>query len=474
MAGASCSTRALVALGIAAVAVGFAPAQASESLGVVAVSAPPGPAPALLDMTEQLRQRIAERHEGALGPSQLLERIAPPTSEALSALERALDQARQAYLEGDVERTLRMLRQVAEALERHPGGDPVQALWARALLRTARTELDVGRRDAARATLERLLRGAPDLSVDPLLVPARLVEELESVRAALRALPARTLVVASSDPRASIFVNGRALGAPPVRLELPVGRCRVAATTERSQVGPFEAEVGDKGQEILLDFAALESLREGSGRGLALAAEERPRRLLALGEQLGLDRVVGVAADGASEYVLASVLDVRRGVLEREARLRLVGGAFPAGGEAALADFIVRGRTDSPLVLLPGMEVRAPTVPVSVEAPSSAASQALRWAPVATAAAVVGFAAAAVFQGRAAQDAYDRATQYRADQGLATFRSVATYNGYVSEGDAAKQRAAGYWVGAGLCAAATAVLGYWSYRRTGEVGPVRF
>jgi hypothetical protein len=474
MAAATCSTRALVALGIAAVPLGFAPpVLASESLGVVAVSAPPGSAPALLGMTEQLRQRIADRHDGTLEPSQLLERIAPPTSEALPAQERALDQARQAYLEGDVERSLRMLRQVAEALERHPGGDPVQALWARTLLRLARTELDVGRRDAARATLERLLRSVPDLVVDPLLVPARLVEELESVRSELRALPVGTLAVASSPTGASVFVNGRALGAAPVRLELPVGRCRVAGATETSQVGPFEVEVGDKGKEILLDFSALESLRAGSGRGLALAAEERPRRLLAVGEQLGLGRVVGVAEGGSSEYVLASVYDVRRGVLEREGRLRLEAGAFPIGGDVALADFIVSGRTDSPLVQVPSLEVRAPPVP-ALSAPSPAGHPVLRWSPVVTAAATVGFTTLAVLELHAAQGSYDRATQYRAQNGVATFGSVATYNGYVADGDAAKGRAVPYWTAAGVSAVATAILGYVSYRRTGEVGPVRF
>jgi hypothetical protein len=93
---------------------------------------------------------------------------------------------------------------------------------------------------------------------------------------------------------------------------------------------------------------------------------------------------------------------------------------------------------------------------------------------VVTAAGAVAFTAAAVLQLRAAEDSYDRATRFRASNGLGTFRNVATYNGYVAEGDAARRRAALYWTGAGLSVAATAILGWINHRRTGELGPWRF
>lgn len=472
MAGPNRSTCALVAAAIAAVPVAFAPpARAADSLAVVAVAPPPGPDPALLDLTDVLRRRIAEQQAGTVDPLHLLERTAVPPGQSLPALERTFDQARGVYLEGDVERSLRMLREVADALEQHPAGGEPQAFWARAMLRIARTELDLGRRDAARTSLERLLRGVPDLSVDPLLVPARLVEEIERARAARLALPVATLVVTSSAPGAQVFVDGRALGAAPVRVALPAGPCRVAGATETSQIGPLDVEVGEAGREVLLDFAVLEALRAGAGRGLAATAEERPRRLIAAGALLGLDQVVSVALDGP-DYVLASVWDVRRGGLEREGRLRLAGGTYPARGDAALADFIVSGRTDSPLVLVPGLAAPEPSVPAPIAAP--AASAAWRWTPVAVAAATVGFTALAALQVRDAQDAYDRATRVRAQNGLTTFRNVATYNGYVAECDAAKRRAVLYWTGAGLGAAATAILAYVGYRRTGELGPWRF
>ena len=478
MEGATCSICALVVAGIAAVPVAFPfPASAADSLAVVAVAPPPGPSPALLGLTEVLRRRIAEQRPGTVDPSRLMERSAVAPGEALPALERAFDQARLDYLEGDAQRSLRILREVAEALERYPGSAEARGLWTRTMLRIARTELDLGRGDAVRSSLERLLRGVPDLSVDPLQVSARLVAEIERARAAQRALPVGTLVVTSSAPGAQVFVNGRALGPAPVRLALPAGPCRVAGATETSQIGPLELEVGEAGKEVLLDFAVLESLRAWAGQGLWASAEERPRRLVAAGALLGVDRIVGVALDGP-DHLLASVWDVRRGLMEREGRLRLVDGTFPARGDSALAHFIVSGRTDNPLVLVPGLAAREPSAGAPFAPPSPAASPAAspawRWTPVATAAASVGFTALAVLQVRDAQDAYDRATRFRAQNGLATFRNIGTYNGYVAEGDTARRRAVLYWTGAGLGAAATAIIGYLSYRRTGELGPWRF
>jgi hypothetical protein len=468
------ATAALVLGGFAALPVALAPsARASEPIGVVAVAPPPGPSPVLVELTGILRQRIAERQTGTLDAAQLRDRSGAPRTAPLAELERTFDQARLAYLEGDVSRSLRTLRPIAAELEKLPGGADVQALWTKVLMRIARTELELGRREEARATLEALLRGAPDLAVDPSLVPARLAEEIERERAALQALPAGTLVVGASAAGARVYVNGRLAGAAPVRLDLPRGRCRVAGTTETSQVGPFDVEIREGSREVLLDFSIPEALRPWAGQGVAARTDERSRTLLAVGHQLQLDRVVGVAEDGESQFVLASVYDVRRGRLEREARLRLVDRAFPAGGDTALADFIVNGRTDSPLVLVPGPPVSAPARAQETGG-SPVASQALRWSPVVTGLATVAFTAAALVQVRTAQESYDRATQFRGVNGLGTFHDVATYNGYVSTGDAAKGRAGGYWTGAALCAAATGILGYVSYRRTGEVGPVRF
>jgi PEGA domain-containing protein len=485
MPGATSSIR-TVALATAA-ALSLPVAACADGLAVLAVAPPPGPGGALEEITDGLRERIAERAPETLRADQLRARVAVPASgPALPELERAYEQARAAYLGGDFERTLAMLGQVAETLQARPSTPGVHELWTKVMLRLARTEHELGRAESARTTLEWLLRAEPDLSPDASLTPAWLAQEIEHGRARLRALPVGTLVVTSSTPTAHLTVDGRDVGTPPLRLELPQGRHHVMGWTETVQVGPLSIDLGPGEREIVLDFAIVEALRPWSGLGLA-GTPEGSALLARAGRHLGVDRVVAssLVEDRGSAYAVASLHDVRRARLEREARVRLEGGAVPAGGQEALAEFIVDGHTDSPLVFVPGAPAGAAdlsAVPRAPEgmvlpiagAPGPVVRQTLRWTPVATATATVALAAFAGVQLHSAESAYDRARRYRATVGLATPADVTNYNGYVADGDAAKGKANQLWIGAGACAVATALVGWVGYKRTGEFGPVRF
>lgn len=355
------SQRALHALLAAAVA---APATAlgGESLGVLGVAPEPGPSAALVEATLQLRERIAEYTPGAIGTRQLRERMSgPPPGAALADLERATEAARVAYLRGDYEGSLSGLRAIAADVERLPDGDAEFALWTKVMLRLARTELDLGRADAARRAVERVVRADPDVKVDRSLHPAPLVDEVERARAALRAIPPGELVVTASAPDARVYVNGRAVGTAPVHVLLAPGRYEISGATAAARVPRLAAEVGEGSRELALDFATAERLRPSQGPGLALRPGERVPQIVAAGGHLGLDRVVAVALerDGGAAYLVGSLYDVRRGVLEREGRVRLASDMLPLGGDAALAEFLVTGQARSRLVEVPGAPVPA-------------------------------------------------------------------------------------------------------------------
>jgi len=51
---------------------------------------------------------------------------------------------------------------------------------------------------------------------------------------------------------------------------------------------------------------------------------------------------------------------------------------------------------------------------------------------------------------------------------------AASYNKMVTDGNSARSTALVAGAGAGVCLVATGVLGYFSYRQTGEIGPFRF
>ncbi len=52
--------------------------------------------------------------------------------------------------------------------------------------------------------------------------------------------------------------------------------------------------------------------------------------------------------------------------------------------------------------------------------------------------------------------------------------TVADYNAAIAAGDARRGSAVALGIGAGVGAAATAALSYASWKRTGEIGPIRF
>ncbi len=343
-------------------------ASGAESIGVLAVAPAPGPGAELVEVTQRLEQRIAERSAGALDARQLRDRMTGSVPGAtLPELERASEAARLAYLHGEYERSVGMLRDVIDQLERLPAGSEVFAQWTKAMMRLARTELDLGRPESARATIERVVRAEPSVVVSSSVHPARLVEEVERARAALNAAPKGTLVVTSSAPGARVYVNGRDVGTTPVRLALARGRHRVSGASGSSRAGPVVAEVAEAVSEIHLDFEIPGLLRPALGPGLALPPGDRARHIVAAGGHLGLDRVVAVAIaeESGIPYVAAALFDVRRGALEREGRVRLTGHMLPEGGDAALAEFLVTGRASSPLVEIPGARGGPTAVPRS-------------------------------------------------------------------------------------------------------------
>ena len=240
-------------------------------------------------------------------------------------------------------------------LERLPEGPEVFTLWAKVLTRLARTELDLGRADAARAWIDRLVRAAPELTFDPALHTARLVEEVERVRDGLRDAPAATLVVRSSVPGVRVRVSGRELGLAPARLVLPRGRYRVSGALGELRAGPVPADLREGNAEVLLDLTVPAALRPELGPGLALAAGDRARTVADAGSLLGLDQVitVSVAGEGDGAYLVGALYDVRRAVLEREGRVRMRGDA-PPGATAAIAEFLVTGRAAEGVVEVSG------------------------------------------------------------------------------------------------------------------------
>jgi hypothetical protein len=471
---------------------GQAGAPDARSIGVLAVAPPPGPGPVLVEVTVQLRERIAAHDAGVLDVRQLRARMTGQLPEAsLAELDRAFEGARVAYVKGDYEGSVRTLRAVVDGLEKLPDGEGVFSQWMRAMQRLARSELNLGHQEAARASLERLVRAAPDVEIDRTLYPASFASEVEKARIALKAVATHTLVVSSSAPGVRVYLNGRDVGDAPLTLALPQGSYRLSGAQGTLRAGPLFVELEDENHEAFLDFTIPAALRPGAGPGLALPDDDVSRWIVAAGAHMRLDEIVAVSLveEGGARQVVGSLYDVRRGMLVREGRVRLNGGSVPVGGSSALAEFLVTGQATSGLIDVPGAPRATSSlavVPATGAIPIGPAdvvrvrtseppmrSRTLGWVTFGTGIAALGLGVAGFVEVRSASESYDTARRLATDP-LTSNAAISEYNRYVTEGDAARRNANLAWVGAGVSAVVTGVLGYVNYRKTGEFGPFRF
>ncbi len=477
-------------------------AASAESLGVVAVAEPPGPTAELAELTHQLRLVAAERTTGVVDANELRERMTGQTSSAtLAELDRAYAGALSTYQNGDFEGAVRTLRTAIEDLERLPAGPEAFSQWTRAMLRLARAEQTLGRGGEASEVLGRLVRANPAVKADANQYPPSFVKQVEEVKAQVAKLVKRKLIISTTSKGAKVFVEEREVGAAPITLELPPGRYRVSGAHGNLHVPAVTVDLTEEGQSINLNFALAESFRPGFGPGLALVDADRARNLVAAGSWLRLDKLLAarLVNESGAEYLAAALFDVRRGMLLREGRVRLTNKIAPAGSLTALASFLITGQTSNLVAQTQfaptptngasaaktketsSLNVKAaretkPDLGSSTPASPAAAgrSKVMGWTALGAGALGVALGGFAIYEGTSARSSYDKASSLLKSAAQVDDTVAHQYNQYVSDGDSARKVAFVSGGAAVGCLAVSGVLGYLSYRQTGEIGPFRF
>jgi hypothetical protein len=459
----------------------------ADTTGVLAVAEPPGPGVELVDLTRALRATIAEQMRGVLPPDELRQRMTGHVSTAtLTELDRAYQGAVAASQAGDYEGAARTLGAVVQDLEQLPESQECFAQWSRALLRLARTEGSLGHKGESRELLERLVRADPAVKVDPDQYPPSFVKQVDEVRTALRAGPQRKLTVTAAGAPARVFVEGRAVGSTPITLTVAAGSYRVSGAAGAARVAPRSVDLTQEDQSLALDLRVAEAYCPDAGPGLALAAPQRSGGIITAGAALKLDRAltVSVATDGDVRYLVGSLYDVRKGSLLREGRLRLTGWAAPAGGMQALGAFLVRGESSNlviPAGAKPDLAVKPSNVVVAQPTEAKAAqpkpggSSTKGWVAIGAAGVAVGLGVFAVVENNKSSSYYSQAAGMLNPDGTpGAGWDPAKYQQLRNDGASAKQ-AAQISAGAAIVSlGVSGVLGFLSYKQTGEIGPFRF
>jgi PEGA domain len=478
-----------------------AAAAAAESVGVIAVAEPPGPSSELAELTHQLRSVVGERTPGVLEASELRERMTGQTSSAtLAELDRAYAGALATYQNGDFDGAVRTLRAVVQDLDRLPPGAEMFSQWTRAMLRLARSEQTLGHGGEAREVLQRLVRANPTVKVDPNQYPPSFVRQVDEVRGQIAALKKHKLAVTATAKGAKIFVEGREAGTAPMTIDLPPGRYRISGAVGNLRVPGVPVDLTEEGQSVVLNFALAESLRPTVGPGLALAEADRAKNLVAAGAWLGVDKLLAtrLVAESGVEYLTGAIYDVRRGILQREGRVRLANKSAPPGGLSDLANFLITGKREGKVEQTPiadnsavpaspkPKDAKADITPKPPKPPSpvdddfrrastTGKSKTLGWTAVGAGGLSVLLGAVAVYEGMQASSRYgDAKNLLQSDGAVRQDQSVSRYQSLVKDGDSAKSTAYVTAGGAVGCAVLSGVLGYMSYKQTGEIGPFRF
>ncbi len=459
---------------------------AGETIGVLAVADPPGPTAELAGATAQLRALLAERTDGVLSASALQERMmAKPSPGMLQDLDRAYAGAVGRYDSADFEGGAQALGAVIADLEKLPEDPQIFAQWTRAMLRLARVEHALGRHGDLQGVLERLLRAAPDLKVDPAQHPRGFIKTVDEVRTRIRSLPTHRLTIAGQ-AGARIFVDGRAAGTAPLALDLPSGSYRVAAARGGARVPPVSVDVTREDRTVQVDLTVAEALQPLSGPGLALEDAGRAEKVFAASTLLVIDRAVVasfVELSGA-KFLVATSYDVRRSRIDREGRVPCLGPGVPFGDLSALATFLLTGRASSLVTVTVPVSLlvaKAAAEPLRVVPPDPTAkvderrSPALGWTAVGLGAATVVLAGVSISYGVKSEHIYNDAKAMLAPSGtVQPPHTAGEYNARVDDWSHARSVAIGTGAAAGATLVATGVIGYLSYRWTGGVGPFRF
>lgn len=467
-------------------------ASATDSMAVVAVAEAPGPSAELAELTNRLRLTLDDRARGSvtvLTPAELKERMTGQIPQAtLAELDRAYSGAITQYQKGDFEGAVRSLRAVVQDLDRLRDAPETFSRRSRAILRLARSEQTLGRTKNAKEVVERLVRVHPSVVVDKNEYPPSFRKLVDEVRASVTSGGMRRLTVVSP-VKAEVFLEGRDAGSTPLTTDLPPGRYRLLGTAGALRIPAFVVDLTEDGKTVTLSFAVAEALRPKLGPGLVLPESNRTPNLVQAGASLAVERLVAtrLVVENRAQHLAVTMIDVRRGSVVREARVRVGGKTATASSMNALASFLVTGQS-SPLVAAAAPS-SAPAAKASLEARPSAdadlalggpvvgrkTSRMLGWSAVGAAALGVGLGAFAMYEGAAASESYDHARLLlRPDGTLQMGSSASGYEALVDEGDQARAVALGAGGAAAACAAVSGVLGYLSYKQSGEIGPFRF
>lgn len=270
-------------------------------------------------------------------PDVVLDAMRPRPSRSLQDIQRLVDSARTLLYGGQNDRGLELVKQALVELDRaSPQVNPWPVTSA-ALMVQSQLYKNLDRTKEMNEAYRRVLRIDPGFQLDPDAYPPSTLQVFEAVRKELLRARKGTLVVQSTLPGTSVFVDGRELGQAPLKLELVPGRYRLWLMRAGRVSFPHLVDVKDVRKETTLQVDM--GFESAVSQQPPLCVSASDEQALKLGGLMAADDIIVVrsaATAGNPPYVTAVLYDAT-------ARLQRNGGA-PPDFIGRLATFIVTGR----------------------------------------------------------------------------------------------------------------------------------
>jgi|GEM_PF-3998204 len=321
------------------------PASGSGAAAVVRVGRCTEPEAA--DLPRAFRNALRSVGIPVLTESKTVAPLGGITPLTLEDAQKALGDARDLFINGQVAFALAALQTLTEEVARLPPSTDRWQLEREALTSLAQVQLDQGRGDsdkaAAEATLRRIFSVDPDYVPASKLYPPSFRLEVEAVRKAVNASPTTELRVVVAPVGTGVVVGGRPMGPSPLSMQLPPGSYRVEGMWGYGGLpktvvldGSLQSAV-----QVELSKATEGSILPGTGP-CVFPVPDRNAVLKRFAALLKVKRVYAVSSEpsGTRQTLVGQEFDVATGAVTLERREPVVPNAPATEAVVRLAELM--------------------------------------------------------------------------------------------------------------------------------------
>lgn len=294
--------------------------------------------PNLISGAKDFRDTASKLLGGQLmEPEGVLDIVRPRPTRSMQDMERQVESAKALFYGGHGERALELVERSLVELERASPEAKPWPVTLTALVLTALVQKNLEHPKEMNDAFRRIVRLDPTFKLDPDAHPPSAIAALEAVKKELGRIRKATLQVrVDAGPAATVYVDGLAMGATPLKLELPPGTYRVSIGAPGMLSFPHRVEL-PRDTKLNVDLAFEGSLGvqaplclSGTDDGAAMKLAQ-----LVAAENVIILRNTGKRVD--PPFINGALFDLTTGKQER-------GGSVTPDRLARLATFLITGK----------------------------------------------------------------------------------------------------------------------------------